>query len=101
VSVENELYRQAIEKWGVEAQLVILMEECGELIQAVSKYLRNGCPTGDHAIIHNLLKEAQDVRLLINQLEYGIIPKPSLWNEYRKWVIENFKIKLFGLEEVD
>jgi len=93
----KELYRLAVEKWGKEIQLVILMEECAELIHATSKYLRNGCRPGFYSLLeHNIMKEAEDVRLMLNQLEYGVIQKPKLWKQYRRGIFDDFKDRLTG-----
>ena len=36
----NQLYNKVIESYGQDAQMIVAMEECSELIQAVSKHLR-------------------------------------------------------------
>lgn len=69
--------------------LVILMEECGELIQACSKVLRAG---KKKEFISTLAQEVADVEVLIDLVEsYGIVPatKSGLYlnklNNLRKW----------------
>jgi NTP pyrophosphatase (non-canonical NTP hydrolase) len=63
----------AIEKFGRDAQTNIAMEECAELIQAISKYKRyvlsspKNTKTPD--IIKNLTKEIADVQIMIYQLQ--------------------------------
>ena len=52
--------KRAIDTFGVEIQLVVAMEECGELIQAISKALR--CKT------HNVEEEIADVEIMCKQL---------------------------------
>jgi NTP pyrophosphatase (non-canonical NTP hydrolase) len=39
---EEEIFRKALDKWGVVAQLDMLVEECAELIKAVQKWKRSG-----------------------------------------------------------
>jgi len=58
------LYRQAYEKWDY-TQFTLVVEECAELIQAVSKFWRD--PSGEN--IANLAEEIADVRIMTEQLE--------------------------------
>jgi len=92
---EKVLFREAVERWGEDVQLVLLMEECGELIQAASKYIRSGCKVPWY-VEEALVKEAEDVRLMIDQLEYGVLRKPELWEGYRRDVFSHFKSMLRG-----
>lgn len=54
----------AIEKYGIEAQSRVAMEECAELIQAINKCLRY--PTAQSR--SRLIEEIADVRIMIDQL---------------------------------
>lgn len=58
---KQELYEKAIDKWGFHTQSIILMEECAELIQAVSKLHRTGNP-------NQMFEEMADVRIMIEQI---------------------------------
>ena len=61
---EQEILKKAVEKFGTEAQLRQLQEECAELIVAVNHYLRmktNG--------MNNLMEEVVDVKIMIKQIE--------------------------------
>lgn len=60
-----ELIKYIANRYGKEAQLIMLMEECAELIQASSKQLRRK----DKSINH-LIEELADVRIMIEQIEY-------------------------------
>ena len=55
--------------YGKENQLRQLQEECGELIQAVSKHLRGKDPTGE-----KLMEELADVEVMIAQIKYLLGP---------------------------
>jgi len=91
-----------VEAWGEPIQLIILMEECSELIQAVSKYLRyKGTPRESEQLEANLVKEAEDVRIMLNQLEHAVIQKPRLWEKYRKAVFDAFKLRLSLWEKAE
>lgn len=60
VSVErSELYKTAINKWGAESQINMLVEECAELIVGINKYRRTGSD--------NLLEEIADVEIMLEQ----------------------------------
>lgn len=65
----EEMINRIADMYGKEPQLVMLMEECGELIQACSKQLRRKDKS-----INNLIEELADVRIMIEQIEhlYGI-----------------------------
>lgn len=54
---------KAIEKWGKEAQTIVAMEECAELIKECSKMLRG------QGNIDHLIEEIADVMICIEQLE--------------------------------
>jgi len=38
---KEDLYKAAIEKWGVVSQVEMAVEECSELIQAIQKVKRS------------------------------------------------------------
>ena len=59
----DKLYRDAWEKWGPEAQLIMIMEESAELIQAVAKFMRYR----DEAYVKPILEEMVDIRIMMNQ----------------------------------
>jgi len=60
----GDILRQAIDKWGVDAQMIIVVEECAELIKAVVKHMR--CPTLDTR--GDIIDEMADVSIMIGQL---------------------------------
>ena len=56
--------------YGREAQSVVHMEECAELIQAISKIYRMGCgPDIPPDAYMNLLGEMADVLIILEQLQ--------------------------------
>lgn len=59
---EIDLGKQAIEKWGVNTQYEMLIEECSEVILAVQKFKRHG---GEDRY-HDILEEVADVEIMIN-----------------------------------
>lgn len=62
-----EIYKLALDKWGIEAQIGMLIEECGELLSAVNKFNRSRCSRDD------VLTELADVSIMVEQLSliYG------------------------------
>lgn len=66
---EDELYQLAIEEWGVASQMGMVQEECAELIQAVSKYIRKLAKNPQAAIPAGVYEEAADVDIMLGQLK--------------------------------
>lgn len=68
----HAVWRESIEKYGKEIQSIVCMEECSELIQAVSKCLRGKPDATD-----NLAEEMADVTICPHLLKemYGITDK--------------------------
>lgn len=59
---KEELYRKALDKWGESAQILLAIEEMGELIQVLSKSLNGRRRMPDIRI------EIADVQIMIEQL---------------------------------
>ena len=63
----RELYKKAFEKWD-QAQFIMAIEECSELIKALCKFWRNPVdPAGQNAL--NLIEEIADVQIMAETLE--------------------------------
>lgn len=78
---EKELYKKALEYWGKDFQLDIIIEKCLELCHIILKYKRG------KATYEDIIKEGVDVSIMLKQLEYitsiNDIRIPSLWfSEY-------------------
>lgn len=87
--------RKQAEQFGIENRLLQCTEECGELIQALSKYQRilqgdKTCQTGMCHAEYMIADEIADVELLLEQIKY------LLGNE--REVIER---KLYKLERTE
>ena len=63
---EQSLYERNIKYNGVEQETTIAMEECSELIQAISKCKRYGCI---NKYRENLIEEMTDVLIMIDELK--------------------------------
>ena len=57
-----KLYKEAIEKWGTEAQTDMVNEECGELITAMAQFKRG------RTSHHDVMTELADVSIMVEQL---------------------------------
>jgi NTP pyrophosphatase (non-canonical NTP hydrolase) len=57
-----DLYKEAIAKWGEEAQVDMLNEECGELITAVAQFKRG------RTSHHDVMTELADVFIMVEQI---------------------------------
>ncbi len=71
-----EVYRKAIDKWGKDLQLTICMEECAELIKAVSKYKRGGP-------MENVMNEMTDVQIMLEQMKQMFRIPSETWTEIK------------------
>lgn len=61
------IYKKAIEKWGEPSQLLMVMEELAELIQAISHLLRN-----KYKAESKVIEELADVEIMCEQLRIMI-----------------------------
>lgn len=59
---KKELYSKAIEKWGINAQLWMVVEECSELSNAIAKYKRG------RVLTSAILEELADVSIMVEQI---------------------------------
>ena len=59
----NEIYKKAIEKWGVSLQLVMAIEEMSELTKEISKHLRGKLDK------NKIAEEIADVEIMMEQLK--------------------------------
>jgi len=76
----KELYRNAVQKWGNQAQWIKAVEECGELIQAISKHMLGG------EDIQHMFGEIADVEIMLGQLKFML-------GEERYEVVRQAKVK--------
>lgn len=82
----SELNKENAKYYGYEAQSNQLVEECAELIQAVSKYRRAvaglGQPVAEEkkaVALENFIEEIADVEIMLEQVKYLLqIPEDEL-----------------------
>lgn len=58
---KEELYRKAIDTWGVDSQIEMIVEECAELIHAIKKWERG------RASHEDVISELADVEIMCEQ----------------------------------
>lgn len=77
---ELELYREAMEKWGLELQIGVLAEECVELAKPCLKMVRQLKVNGyyNDEVHRSLLEEIADVQIMLNQLYFGYLSPNDL-----------------------
>lgn len=63
---EKDLYERNIKYHGIELETTIAMEECSELIKAISKCKRYGC---EDEYRDNLIEEMADVLFILDELK--------------------------------
>jgi len=88
MSVNNEIYQKAIDKWGQTAQLEMAQEEATELALAVRKFVRNTCDR----TFHDLSNEIADVEIMIEQIKF-------MYPKITEDIDKNKKYKLNRLNE--
>lgn len=64
LEIDDKLYAKCIALWGYEAQLDMVIEECSELIQAISHLRRK------RVGIREVASEIADVELMISQMRH-------------------------------
>lgn len=73
----HEIYKKALEYWGEEFQLDMVIEECLELCHAIFKFKRG------RTTIEDVAEEGVDVYIMLGQLQQIVHKKdiriPSLW----------------------
>lgn len=67
--MKKELIQKIIDKYGIQIQSNIAMEECAELIQAISKCLRSK-EIVPMTVREHLIEEMADVMICLQQLQY-------------------------------
>jgi NTP pyrophosphatase (non-canonical NTP hydrolase) len=72
---EEYILKSAVNRWGINMQKIICMEECGELIQALAKSMR---PSREDNFqtrafdLGNIAEEIADVELCLAQMKIAM-----------------------------
>lgn len=84
-----EVLRKAIEKWGTNSQMDMVVEECAELIKAINKFKRNATSE----TLGELCGEIADVEIMCEQARI-ILNKNGLIDAIKDDKIERLKQRL-------
>jgi len=82
---EKKLYTQAIHKWGMNAQLDMMVEECAELIQAIQHSKR-------HRVGREIHEELADVEIMLGQMR--CIFDERMIDDSKRWKLERLAERL-------
>lgn len=86
--MEQKWNKAMVTHYGANDRLRLLMEECGELVQASNKILRY--PDNDKARV-NLLEEMVDVSIMIEQVRTLFNYRKSEWNRMEQYKVNRCK----------
>lgn len=78
----KKIEQNAVKVFGVRPQLMMLQEECGELVAAIGHMLRER-PKAEE----NVVEEMVDVEILINQLKINVAGERM----YKKWKNKKYR----------
>ena len=83
--IDRSVFRRIIAKFGVENQVSMIIEECGELILAISHYRRGR--VNSNAVIEEIV----DVTIMIEQARLIYDPTGEKFGEIYKRKIERIE----------
>jgi ubiquitin len=85
---EDTIYEEALEAWGVDAQIKMAIEEMGELIVKLAKYGRNV----NSVTNVDVAAEIADVEIMMKQMR--LIFNSALVNDFTVWKLERLRQRL-------
>jgi NTP pyrophosphatase (non-canonical NTP hydrolase) len=85
---EHAQIEAMVNYYGANDRLRLLMEECGELVQAANKILRY---PGSDKVRANLLEEMVDVSIMIQQIHTLLNYSDSEWNHMMQYKVNRCK----------
>jgi NTP pyrophosphatase (non-canonical NTP hydrolase) len=93
--MESEnIFKQAVDHFGVENQLLKLVEEMAELTQAIIKRKLN---SDEPKYLNNMLEEVADVNILLFQITYSDLMESEIAKDLFNM---HYKRKLIRLESL-
>jgi NTP pyrophosphatase (non-canonical NTP hydrolase) len=93
--MKQEQIKAMVTHYGTNDRVRLLMEECGELVQAGNKILRY---TDSNKTRDNLLEEMVDVSIMIEQIRTLFNYDDLEWNDMEQYKINRCKKRF--MEEV-
>lgn len=92
---QQRINQKAVDTWGIETQIYMLVEECAELIQAACKIANRGNKS-EH--MENFLEEIADVEVMIGQMKCMF--NGEIIEEIKLRKLKKLELKLKNLEEI-
>ena len=94
----ESVYKRAVDVWGIEVQMGMMIEEAAELIQAISKYRRSYNKSDEikQDTFNHLCEEVADVENMINQMRYMLDDK--IIDMYKEEKLDRTLQKIIKLE---
>ena len=86
----NIVADRAIESWGEEAQMDMMIEECAELIVELIKRKRNS----NGSTTRSIITEFVDVELMLGQMKRLFDDFDDIWKEEREYKLNRLKERL-------
>lgn len=93
--MSQEIYKEALEKWGSAAQIEMLVEECSEVIQSIQKLKRSYYSNDDERITQsesNVCEELADLNIMLEQMM--LIFDSSKISKFKNEKIERLKSRI-------
>lgn len=88
----RNLYKQAVDRWGEDAQISMVFEECSELMVVLSHARRS---LKHHTIDREgIISEIADVSLVLEQLCFILKVSPAEWFTARENKLKRLKERL-------
>lgn len=88
---ETEIFRSALDKYGADAQTVMVFEEMSELQKELCKHARG------KENVEQIAEEIADVQIMLEQMIILHNCSDAV-KEYRRSKIERLKIRVFGCD---
>ena len=90
-------YKEAIDVWGIDAQIRLCIEEMSELTKELCKYYRNGEMNYSLEQKKHIQEEIADVQNMVDQMQYIFGEKEV--DEFREFKIDRTNKKLKKIKE--
>lgn len=90
------IFEKAYKKYGIDAQMDMVVEECAELIKAIQKWRRHVSRVQDISGYElEIIDEAIDVTFMIEQLKF-MLPDKKAWEDIYQFKFNRLREKLDG-----
>jgi hypothetical protein len=94
------IYQRAIERWGINLQSLVAIEEMSELTKEISKATRNSVLLNRQESME-LIEEIADVEIMLEQLKWWIPTANKEVESYKKSKLKRLQGILDKLDEKD